>query len=78
LKVTNIRREDNGDAARVVGTVAYEDSDRNPLEVFYEVPQEFASDLVPNPDSFLLACISPAHRHGERRLLVEGNVSPSR
>ncbi len=56
--------------------VSWEDSDRAPLEVFFETDASGASDLAPEPEAFLTACILPAMRARERRVRIEGAVCP--
>ncbi|MGH9441635.1 MAG: hypothetical protein ACRD16_05130 [Thermoanaerobaculia bacterium] len=73
MKISNLRREG---PARVAATVAWEDSERPALEVFFETRVEFGSELEPDPNALLLAAYFPAIRHKEKRILLEGPVSP--
>jgi len=76
MRIENLRRERHANATRVTARLTWEDSDRNPLEVFFETGAPFAEGLTCNPDAFLIAGIVPALRHGESRIAVEGEVSP--
>src|SRR5690606_28784571 len=62
--------------ARVTATVTWEDCDRPPHEMYFETDEQFATALSFNPNAFLTACVLPAMRHGEERVLVEGQVCP--
>ena len=37
---------------------------------------EASDDLIANPDAFVVACMAPAMRHGERRIKIDGDVCP--
>ena len=76
MRISELRKETTGTSARVVASVEYEDSERPPLDVFYEVPPAFADSLSPNPDAFLVGAVLPAARNGERRLAIAGDVCP--
>lgn len=54
--------------------MVWEDSNRAPLELFFEAQGAGASDLSPEPEAFLTACFLPAMREGERRVAIEGAV----
>ncbi len=66
----------SGGGARVSARVTWEDSDRAPLELFFETDAIGAADLAPEPEAFLAACILPAMRARERRVRIEGAVCP--
>ena len=76
MKVTDLRHETSGKAARVCATVVWEDSDRPQKEIYIETSAEFSDDIWPDPNAFLLATTMPALFHGERRLLIEGRLCP--
>jgi hypothetical protein len=56
--------------------VTWEDTDRPPLDVFFEVDSRIAPELEPDANALLLAGILPAFRNGERRLRIDGDVCP--
>jgi len=72
MKIERLRAE----AGRVSATVTWEDCDRPPLEIFFETEPEFAADIVANPNGFLVGAYFPAVRHRERRVRLDGPVSP--
>jgi hypothetical protein len=76
MKIGEVRRTRNGPHIRLSATVAWEDSDRDSVEVHYEVPEEFADGLVPSANAFLVASVFPATDAGERRIAVDGEVCP--
>lgn len=73
MKIENLRSDGT---ARVAATVIWEDCDRPTQEIYFETTQEFAQDLTCNPHAFLIACIMPAMRHGEARVLIEAEICP--
>ena len=73
MRISNLRREGG---ARVAATISWEDASRPALDLFFETDDEFGADLTPDPNAFLVAAYFPAIRHGERRIAVEGAVSP--
>ncbi len=54
----------------------WEESDRRAQEIFFRADEEFAPDLEPDPNAFLIAGYLPALRHGERRIRIAGPVCP--
>ena len=73
MRISDIRREG---PARFAATVIWEDSDRPRREVYFETDDELGKDLREDPNVFLSAAYFPAIRHGEKRLALEGAVSP--
>lgn len=63
---------------RYEATATWEDSPRDPLRLFYTVPQRFDGDDAPalNPMAFVIPCAVAADRHGERRLVTDAPVCP--
>ena len=61
---------------RFSGTVTWEDSERPPVEIWWDIDDDLANDAAPDPNAFLAAAYVPARRHGERRIAVEGTVCP--
>jgi hypothetical protein len=76
MRIENLRRELRGGRVRGTATVVWEDSGRPPLELFFETGEEQAGGFEAGPNAFLLACILPAFRRGEKRLRIEGEVCP--
>lgn len=75
MRIERIRKENTGDGgARVVADVIWEDRAAAPDSLIIETSEEFAADLQPSADAFLLALSSIAQWRGERRILVEGTV----
>jgi hypothetical protein len=76
VRIEDFRREHLSDATRVSAGVRWEDSDRSAAVLHFETDGPAAEDLSPEPDAFLTAVALPAMRRGERRIAVEGSVSP--
>ncbi|MGH9443932.1 MAG: hypothetical protein ACRD16_16830 [Thermoanaerobaculia bacterium] len=76
MRIENLRLQDLPDQIRALATVVWEESARSPVEVWFETPREFAEAFRADPNAFLLACVIPAVRHGERRILLDGPVCP--
>jgi hypothetical protein len=76
MRIENLKSMKNGNRARVVASVTWEDCDRPPHEVYFETGEAFAEDLTCNPNAFLLASIIPAMHYGERRVFVDAEICP--
>lgn len=76
MKIENIRLEQNGNRARVVATISWEDCDRSRQELYFETDEEFVKDLTCNANAFLIAAAIPAMRFGEQRVFVDAEVCP--
>ena len=74
MRIENLRTGSTENGARVVATVSWEDCERPTQDIYFETVDEFTQALVPNPDAFLTACIIPAMRHGEERIIVDGEI----
>jgi hypothetical protein len=76
MRIENLKSMKNGNRARVVASVTWEDCDRPPHEVYFETGEAFAEDLTCNPNAFLLASIIPAMHYGERRVFIDAEICP--
>jgi hypothetical protein len=76
MQIANIRIESTDARKRAVGTVTWEDCDRPSRDVYFETTEEFGEYLSIDTDAFVTAAILAACAHGERRLLVEGEICP--
>ena len=76
MRIQDLRHEQRGRRRRVAATVIWEDCSRPTRDLFYEVDEAFASDLMPHPHAFLVACIVPALRHGEKRIAIDEAICP--
>jgi hypothetical protein len=74
MRVESLRTECHGRLVRQVATVSWEDCDRPSRDIYFAVDEAYARDLAPGPPAFLLACLIPAMRHGERRLRLDQPV----
>jgi hypothetical protein len=76
VKIGAIHRRALGAKVRISADVAWENSGRRPVELFFETDARFESDFQANAEAFAAACVVPAMRHGEERLHVEGALCP--
>jgi len=76
MRIQNIRSEQNDCSQRIAATVIWEDTDRPPRDIYFEVDKAFAHYLSPNPHAFLVACLMPAVHHGEKRILLDEAICP--
>jgi hypothetical protein len=74
LRISGLKKSVTSGGARVSARVTWEDSDKTPLELFFETDANGAADLAPEPEAFLAACFLPAMREGERRVAIEGAI----
>jgi hypothetical protein len=74
--VSNVALRKDGRAERVEATVEWEDVERPPQTLFYEVDPDHSAPLTPDPNAFLVGAVLPAWHQGERRIRVEGTLCP--
>jgi hypothetical protein len=70
----NLRTE-NG-VIRAEARVLWEDSDRQPFVLFIDTEERPEQEFWPDPNAFLIACLLPAWRAGERRVKIGGSICP--
>lgn len=76
MKIEDFRSEMSDGTAKVAATVIWEDRDRPRQEIYFAAEARFADDLACEPQAFLVACLVPALRHGERRIAVDAEIGP--
>jgi hypothetical protein len=76
MRIEHFRRERTPEGARVTATVVWEEAERLPIELYFEVAGAPGEDLSADPNAFLCACVPAALRDGEKRIFVEGAVCP--
>lgn len=76
MKIQGYQKSRTDGQVRVAATVSWEDQQRPPREVYIETSERFEADINPSPEAFLLAVAMPAMEHGERRILVDGQLCP--
>lgn len=76
MKISNLRADQKGPNARFSATTVWEDSNRPPVELFFEIPAEFAEGLSVNANAFMVGAIFPAMEAGEERIAIEGEICP--
>lgn len=73
--IRNLSQSTSNGLARIEGTVHWEESDHPATCLFFESLGE-AGQFWPDPNAFLIGCILPAWKDGERRILVDGALCP--
>ncbi len=76
MRIEDLDLESANSGSRARATVVWENSERAPCSLYFEVPEEFSTWLQPRPEAFLLAALVPAMRHGEKRLKLAGELCP--
>ena len=76
MKIEEFRSEQENNRAKIAATVVWENCDRPVQELYFETDEEFAGDISCNPHAFLVACIMPAMRFGEKRLFIDAEICP--
>ena len=76
MKIDNFKSKKGENKKRVSATITWEDCDRPIQEIYFETDEEFAQDISCNPHAFLVACIMPALRFGEKRISIDAQICP--
>lgn len=76
MKVGAWHEERRDGVLRLSVTITWEDRERANDVVWFEWPDDLADRIRAEPDAALLATYALAMSHGERRLVVDGDVSP--
>ena len=74
MRVERIRKEETRGRCRLTADVSWEDRDCASRLALIETTSEFAHDMEPSADAFLLAFAPIAQWQGESRIYVEGSV----
>ena len=76
MRVSAWEQERRDGVLRLSARVTWEDRDRADDVLWFEWPESLASSVSAEPDAALIAAYPLAMCVGERRLTVEGDVSP--
>ncbi|MGH2595266.1 MAG: hypothetical protein ACRDH7_04805 [Actinomycetota bacterium] len=76
MRISDLRSDGSATRPRVAATVTWEERERPPLDLYFETDERFAADLSCDPHGFLVACVPPALRHGERRIAIDEDICP--
>jgi hypothetical protein len=77
LRIEEIGVESVAGARRARARIVWEEREREPRTLYFDVPEASAEGLRANPHAFLLAAAVPALRAGEARVRVAGTLCPS-
>jgi len=76
MRIDDIRIESMGAATQLSANVTWEDCDRAPKSIHYQVDERFGGYLSATPHAFLVPCTIVAMRHGEERVHVAERICP--
>ncbi|MEO8577035.1 MAG: hypothetical protein ABI556_10055 [Gemmatimonadales bacterium] len=76
MRVERIRKEKTRGGCRLAADVCWEDRECQSRVAVIETTDQFAGDVDPSPDAFLLALAPIAQWQGEARIHVDGSVCP--
>ena len=76
MKLENLRIETDDKLTKAVATVVWENSDRPDKDIYFATTQEFSQSIHCDPHAFLVACIMPAMRFGEKRIAIDAEICP--
>jgi hypothetical protein len=74
MRIDCLAQIDSLERRRIQARVRWEEVDRPPYDLFFEVDRRFGKALALGPHPFLVGCVIPALHFGERRLAIEGDV----
>src|SRR6478752_4353922 len=74
LRINNIATSENENTARLSATVSYEALEKPEQDIFFEVDIQHKNYLRAFYEPFILACFPAALFHGEKRILVDGDL----
>jgi hypothetical protein len=77
LRIEDIVVESVAGSRRASARVVWEERDRQPTTLYFDVPEASAEGMNADPHAFLLAAAVPALRAGEARVRVAGALCPS-
>lgn len=76
MKLENFRIEVEDQLTKAIATVVWEECDRPNKDIYFATTEEFAPSLRCDPHAFLIACVMPAMRFGEKRILIDAEICP--
>jgi len=76
MKIENLRIETTDQLTKAVATVVWENSNRPKKDIYFGTTEAYAQGISCDPHAFLLACIMPAMRCGEKRIYIDAEICP--
>ncbi|MFC1715266.1 hypothetical protein ACFL6S_16475 [Candidatus Poribacteria bacterium] len=76
MYISEIDLHTESDVVRAEAQITWEEVDRSPITLFFEVDAGFQDAFWADPNGFLLAAILPAWHAGEKRLKIDGSLCP--
>jgi len=76
MYISEMNQRCKSGAVRVEARVTFEEVERPPIDLFTETDTQFQESLWADTNAFLIGCILPAWRTGERRVKVDGSLCP--
>ena len=75
-RITGIGYSQTPGPPRVEARVIFEDTERPPVNLFFETSDDYRDSMHPDPNALLVSCLIPAWREGESRVLVDEPLCP--
>jgi len=76
MYISEINQRCESGVVRLEARVAFEEIERPPFILFIETDSQFKEFLWADPNAFLIGCVLPAWRTGERRVKIDGSLCP--
>ncbi len=77
MRIEDLELTERGSRVRVTATVKWEDCERPVQQIYFETEDAFKENMTfCNPHAFLVGCILPAMRYGEKRIAIDGEICP--
>ena len=76
MKIDTFKTEKNKERIKVSAKIQWEDCNRSPQVVFFETDKNFSDVFSCNPHAFIVGCILPAMRFGEKRIFMDAEICP--
>lgn len=76
MYISEMNKRGESGVVWVEARVTFEKVDKPPFTLFIETDPQFQEALWADPNAFLIGCVLPAWRIGERRVKVEGSLCP--
>ncbi len=77
MRIEDLRLLNHGNRVRATATVKWEDCERPVQQIYFETEERFSDNMTfCNPHAFLVGCIMPAMRYGEKRVVIDEEICP--
>lgn len=77
MRVTELQKEEQDQQVSISARVIWENCNQPERRVYISTSPEYGSSLDLNPNAFVVGCLLPAMRLGEKRFALEGEICSS-